>query len=170
VGPARCTLVLVGLAACAAPRPTEFINITFTPSVETGHYRTWDFELESCRGFEDPRVDDERLRPMLLEAMREEIEARGFRYAPGGPVDFRVFYELWVADTGDAAAVEERARGRIFVRDVESGRLVWRGERKAPVSVMPDDAARAAAVRSFAADLLQYTSKLEDPGEAEPGS
>ena len=32
----------------------------------TDHFRTWDLELASCRGFDDPRVDDDRVHELLV--------------------------------------------------------------------------------------------------------
>lgn len=160
-------VLLAALGACSTPRPTEFVNVTFAASVPTDHFRTWDLELASCRGFDDPRVDDDRVHELLVDALREELEGRGYPYRPGGEVDFRVYYELWIADSGDPDAVTERGRGRVFVRDVASGRLVWRGERKAPVSREADATRTEAAVRAFVAELLQYAPQLAGP-DAEP--
>jgi hypothetical protein len=122
-----------------------------------------DFELESCVGFPDSLVDGERLHLLLVEAIREELHRLGFRQTPGEDADFRVFYELWVDDSGGPASTERHGRGRILVRDVATGRLVWRGERKALVSQAPDDAARREAVHLFVTELLQYTGKLGEP-------
>ena len=163
---ALALLGLLGLFACASPRPTEFVNITFTPSVDTDDYRTWDFELESCRDFDDPRVDHDLLRKELLSAIQAELADRGYERSRDEPVDFTVYYELWITDAGDLVGVDERWRGRIFLRDVATRRLVWRGERKAPVTgaaTTPEQ--QAEAIRRFTAELLQYTIKLEEPEE-----
>ena len=165
---ARRRLAALGLAlfgACQSARPTEFVNVTFTPSVDTDDYATWDFELDACRDFGDPRVDDAFLREHLLDAIEEGLQERGYRRRVGEPVDFTVFYELWLTGGGDLAGVQERGRGRILVRDVASGRLVWRGERKAPVGGAATPEQQAGKIRRFARELLQYTRKLEEPEE-----
>ena len=126
-------LGLAFLAACSTPRPTEFVNITFTPSVDTDHYETWDFDLDKCLDLDDPRADGAFIWEHLLANIQEILEARGLERRTGQAVDFTVFYELWVTDGGDLTGVDERARGRIIVRDGTTGRFVWRGERKAPL-------------------------------------
>ena len=160
--PALVAVLLATGVACASPRPTELVNVTFAPSVETDHYATWDFDLAACRDTGDPRVDDAFVRAHLLAAIRDELEARGYARKPGEPVDFRVSYELWI-DEGGPDAVEERGRGRILVRDVATGRFVWRGERKARIVRPTSTEERVERIRLFARELLQYTRKLEDP-------
>jgi len=161
--PGPVLALVAALWACAAPRPTEFVNVTFTPSIETDGYATWRFDLEACRDFDDPRVDDEFVRAHLLEAIRDELERAGYAYAAEGEIDFLVHYELWVADTGGPTALSESARGRILVEDVASGRFVWRGERKAAISRAGSDEEREEQIRLFAHELLRYTRKLSDP-------
>lgn len=156
-------LGLVVLAACSTPRPTEFVNITFTPSVDTDHYATWDFDLDKCLDFDDPRVDAAFIREHLLAEIQSILEARGLERRTGQPVDFTVFYELWLADGGDLPGIEERARGRIIVRDGATGRFVWRGERKAPLGTGLTSEELLPKIQRFAQELLQYIRKLEDP-------
>ena len=158
----RVALLVAALSACAAPRPTEFVNVTYTPSVDTSHYATWDFELSECRGFGDPRVKDELIGPLMLDAIREELERQGYAWRPDRPVDFLVHYELWIADSGGAEALSERGRGRIVVKDVATGRPVWRGERKAAITRAGSDEERRESVRLFVHELLQYTRKLSN--------
>lgn len=160
-------VALLTLVACHSPRPTEYINVAFTPSVDTDDYRTWDFELDSCSDIGDPRFDDDFIREKMLAAIQAALGERGYEHRPGGPVDFTVYYELWLADGGDLAGVEERVRGKILVRDVATGRLVWRGERKAPTRPGSTPGQLAETVRAFVEDLLQYTRKLEEPEEQE---
>lgn len=156
-------LGLVVLVTCQSSRPTEFVNITFTPSVHTDDYATWDFDLDLCRDFEDPRVDDASLRKHLLSAIQEILEARGYERRVDQSVDFTVFYDLSVTDGGGLAGVEERIRGKILLRDSATGRLVWRGERKVPTGggLTPEEL--GPRVRRFARELLQYTRVLEEP-------
>ena len=152
-------IVLAGLVlgACSSPpRPTEFINITYTPAVDTAHYATWAFDLEGSQDFGDPRVDDEFVREHLLAEIESELTERGFEQRQGGAADFLVSYELWIADTGGAEATAEWGRGRIFIRDVATGRYVWRGERKAFVSRSDSPEEGTARIRAFVQELLQY--------------
>jgi len=156
-------LGLAVLAGCSTPRPTEFVNITFTPSVDTDHYATWDFDLDKCVDFDDPRADSAFIREHLLAEIQRILEARGLERRTGQPVDFTVFYELWLTDGGDLAGVEERARGKIIVRDGATGQFVWRGERKAPAAVGGSPEELLLKIHRFAQELLQYIRKLEDP-------
>jgi hypothetical protein len=169
---ARSFLGAIGLAclmACAGSHPTEFVIISFTPSVDTDEYRVWDFELASCRDFNDPRVDDDFVRAELLAAIQSELEERGYERRPEGSVDFTVFYELRVSDGEDQAGIRERMRGRIIARDVASQRLVWLGERKAPVTGKASTREQQTAmIRRFAQELLQYIRKLEEPEKQQP--
>ena len=157
-------LALAAACACHSARPTEFVNITFTPSVPTDDYATWDFELASCQDFGDERVDDDFVRAELLAAIEDELTQRGYERRPGEPVHFTVYYRLWVADGGDLLGVAERSRGQIFIRDVKSGRNVWRGERKAPVTGKARTREeQSELLRRFVRELLEYTRKLEAP-------
>jgi hypothetical protein len=157
-------LLLATLAACRSDRPTEFVDVAFAPNVPVEHYRAWDFDHDRIRDLDDPRVDVDFVRAELLAAIEDELEELGFERVPGGPVDFRVHYELWVAGPGDLDGVRERLRGRIFVFDERTGRFVWRGERKAPVGDDGYDEERARErIRLFVRELLRYTRKLEDP-------
>ncbi len=161
-------LLLLSLPSCRGDRPTEFVDIAFAPNVPTEHYRTWDFDLDRIRDFEDPRVDSAFVRAEMLAAIEDELAELGYERAPGAPVDFRVHYELWVAGPGDLDGVRERVRGRIFLFDQRTGRFVWRGERKAPTQGGEFDEARArAGVRQFVDELLRYTRKLEDPEDSD---
>jgi len=157
-------LLLLGLAACRSDRPTEFVDIAFAPNVPTEHYRTWEFDLDKIRDFDDPRVDSAFVRTEMLAAIESELTELGFVRGYGGPVDFRVHYELWVAGAGDLDGVRERVRGRIFIFDERTGRFVWRGERKAPAGDGEFEEERAReGIRLFVDELLRYTRKLEDP-------
>lgn len=161
-------LLLLALAACRSDRPTEFVDIAFAPNVPTGHYRAWDFDLDRIRDFEDPRVDSTFIRAEMLAAIEDELAELGYERAPGGSVDFRVHYELWVAGPGDLDGVRERVRGRIFLFDERTGRFVWRGERKAPTGDAEFDPERAReGIRLFVDELLRYTRKLDDPEDPE---
>ena len=154
---ARLSLaLLVAAASCSTPRPSEFVNIVFAPSIPTGHYAAWRFDLEACRDTGDPRVDDAFVREHMLDAIQSELEQRGFKLRTDGPVDFLVSYQIWFADPS-------RMRGRIVLMDTATGRFVWRGERKAPVSrdLAPDD--RIERIRRFAHELLQYTRRIGAP-------
>ena len=101
------SLLFLTIAGCAAPRPTEFINITYTPSVATGHYATWALELEACRDSGDTRIDDERVRAELLRSIAAWFGEHGFERRPGragGPQpDFLVSYAVSVAAAGGEA-------------------------------------------------------------------
>ena len=99
-----------------------------------------------------------------LRAASVELGGRGYERRPGEAVDFTVYYQLWVTDGGDLAEIEERWRGRIYARDVATGRRVWRGERKTPVTGKNvTRAQQSEEIRRFAADILQHTRKLEEP-------
>ena len=101
---------LAFVGACASPRPAEFLVITFTPSIETEHYRTWDFELESCLDFDDPRIDPAFVRENLLASNRAPRAIRGDEPRPGEPGDCRGFYEQRIAAGGDLySRVKERS-------------------------------------------------------------
>jgi hypothetical protein len=153
------------LGGCRSQRPTEFSNITFTPSVDTDDYATWDFDLGACRGFDDPQVDDAFIRGHLLRAIEEQLAQRGYERRTTGTVDFTVFYELDLADGGDVPGLAARARARIFLRDVATGRLVWRGERKAPATGEATHEELVERIDRFARELLKHTRKLEQPEE-----
>jgi hypothetical protein len=155
--------VLAAVASCSAPRPTEFVNIVFTPSIPTDHYTTWRFDLDECRDTGDPRVDDAFVRSHLLEAIRSELEPRGYAFHSDGPVDFLVSYQIWFADGQALDADPSRVRGRIVLKDVATGRFVWRGERKTMVTRELSPEVRIERIRQFAHELLQYTHRLVPP-------
>lgn len=155
--------VLAAVVSCSAPRPTEFVNIVFAPSIATDRYKTWRFDLDACRDTADPRVDDAFVREHLLDAIRGELEPRGYAFHTDGPVDFLVSYQIWFADPGAIDADEARMRGRIVLKDTTSGRFVWRGERKAVVTRALSPAVRIERIRRFAHELLQYTHRLGPP-------
>lgn len=156
-------LLALAIAGCKSPRPTEFVNIVFTPSVETDHYATWNFELESCVNVDDPRVDRDLVHRQLLAAIRNEIEGYGYTYQAIGTPDFRVYYELQLKGSTETA---ERAHGRITIRDVATGRLVWRGERKRPVDGRAEgEEQQIDQIELFAHELLRYTHKLDQTPE-----
>ena len=146
------SLVLASLAACQGDgRPTEFVNIDFVPYLAVEGYETFDVDEDACSEFDDPRVDDALVRREMLAALEDGLTARGFRRATDAPPDFVVHYELWVAPPEEWTG--ERLRGRVWVRDVESGRFAWRGERKALVQGGRDTDVPA-ALRAFVDELL----------------
>ncbi len=153
--------LLCGFGACAAPASEEVINITFAPWIETDHYTTWDFDLEACIEFRDVRIDAELVRFELLAAIEEEIEARGKERRRGAEVDFLVHYELVLADGGDLSDVKERIRCRMFIRDVRTGRLVWRAEKKTPLIGLVQKPEVPTVVRNYVREVLQYATRLE---------
>jgi len=145
------------LGACKSDRPVEFVNITFTPSVDTAHYETWDFDLERCVDLGDPRGDDVFVRKHLLAEMERELTALGVERRQDGTADCSIHYELYLTASDAPGTSEERVRGKIFVRDALTGRYVWRGERKAPATGLGSDEERVESIRFFVQDLLQYT-------------
>lgn len=161
-------LLLFALAACRSDRPTEFVDIAFVPNVPTEHYRTWKFDFDKIRDFDGPRVDSAFVRAEMLAAIEDKLQELGYERAPGGPVDFQVYYELWVAGQRDLDGIRERIRGRIYVIDERTSRFVWRGERKAPTGDGEFNEGRARDnIRLFVEELLRYTRKLDDPEDLE---
>lgn len=148
---------LLAMAACKADRPTEFVNVVFTVSHETSHYRTWDFELESSENFAVDWVDHDRIREHLLVAVEDILSEQGYERVPGGSdVDFHVSYELWVTPEAERGAEGVPARGSLVIRDGSSGAFIWRATRKAPVSTVSTGENTAARTREFASEMLKY--------------
>lgn len=150
-GLVACVALALSAACSGTGRPTEFVNIDFVPYLHVERYETFAVDEAACRDFDDPRVDAALVRDEMLTALDEGLRARGFRRVDGDEADFLVHYELWVAPPEEWTG--ERLRGRVFVRDTETGRYAWRGERKALVEGEPREDARA-AVRAFVEELL----------------
>ncbi len=150
-------LALSFTLGCATSEVTEYVNITFTPSIDTSHYTRWSFDPSQVRDTGDPRVDDTLLRKKLLEALEQELAALGYECVEEDP-DFLVFYHMEILPP--VAEFAERGRGRIFIEDVGTGRHLWCGERKAPLLVHKASA-NYDGVGVFVHELVQYTSKLK---------
>ena len=146
-------------ASCTAPRPTEFVNITFTPSVDTSGYETWAFDTGRCVDAGDGALDD-LVRKLLFAEIELALSERGYVHSADGAVDFLVWYEIVLEPVGGPELVAERTRSKIFIRDVETNRAVWRGERKAMLGSSMTSAELQHGVRAFVQELLEYTTKL----------
>lgn len=159
-------LLAPALLGCAAPRPTEFINITYTPSVATGHYATWAFDLEACRDSGDARVDDERVRAELLRSSAAWFREHGFERHAGragaAPPDFLVSYAVRVGGDGEAHD-GEWLRAKLLLRDTATGRYVWRGERKVLVVQAAARGDLGTTVDVFVEQVLEHLDVLRDP-------
>ncbi len=171
---ALAAALALALGACATPAPTELINVTYTPSVPTEHYATWQFDLAACEDTGDPRIDDDVLRRWVLAAVEAGLERRGYARGPRAGddgVDFLVFHELEVAPPGALAGPDERGRLRLRLRDVATGRQVWRGERKATLTLPggPDEVAAAEErLRAAVESLLDHVDVLRGPPPRDP--
>ena len=149
-------LLLAVLGACRGPKVTELVNITFTTSVDTSMWKTWDFDVDACVDSGDPRLDDARLREELFAALEVSLTERGYERGPDP--DFLVSYKMSVTlNEGDVA---DRGEGRILLRDVRTGRAVWMGERKAPL-VLATSEASYEGVKVFVEELIQFSEKLK---------
>ena len=155
---ARLAALSLACAACRTPppQPQGVVNIMFAASLDTSRYVTWDFDLERCQDTGDPRVDDTRVRQLMLEELASELERRGLRRVAGGPVDCLVYYEFSVENTAGDEAASEPGHARIILVDSASGRSAWMAEERAPVSRSTDPARVREGVRKFVVKMLGY--------------
>jgi len=156
---------LVALATlgggCRSPRPTGYINVTYTPSIETAHYRVWAVDEPLCVDSADPRVDDAWIREQLLEAVASELTELGFEQATGGRApDFLVSYHVHLGLEAVEGRPAEWARSSLTLRDARLERLVWRGERKIFVTRSGAPEVSVDAVRLFVRQLMEHTDVL----------
>ena len=152
-------VLLAGTASCANPRPTEFVNIAFTISIDAGQYRTWAFDLERSEDFDVDFIDHERLRDALVGAISDVMAEKGHVRVDPEAADALISYELWIEETATAESVVARAQGSLVIRDAKTGRFLWRATRKAPTTLKGGENYEEGA-RLFATEMLDYMDKL----------
>jgi hypothetical protein len=154
--------LLAALVSCKAERPTEFVNVSFTVSIDASDYRTWDFDETSCEDFDIEWIDDAALREYVFAAIEEYFDGAGYERVPGGDVDFRIHYEFWTQLEETREETEAQARGSLVIRDGTTGRFVWRATRRAPATGPDPDLDLEARARDFVFEMLAYTTKIRE--------
>lgn len=152
--------LLLAAAACSSPRPKAFVNVSFTISYDTSHYRTWDFDLGACEDFPEELVDPELIRVPLLAAIEVGFIGRGYPRVTDGTADFLVSYEFWIEPEALREETEAPARGSIVVRDAETGQFAWRATRRAPIALDGSYEDIVPGTRRFTEDLLDQVGRL----------
>jgi hypothetical protein len=157
-------LFLAALAtSCRSKRPTEFINITFTPSVDTSHWETFAFDFDRIEEADHQDLDTPFLRDRMLAELEVELTGLGYERGEPADADFIVWYRFEL--TGEVAVASDGVRvapmrGLIYLADVRTGRFVWRGERRARVAALETDEERAEAVRAFVREVVEQSERL----------
>ena len=159
---ARWTLVslVAALASCANPRPTEFVNVAFTISIDSSKYRTWAFDFERSDDFDVAFVDHERLRNALVVAITDVMAERGYPRVAPEEADAFLSYELWMDGETTAETAVARARGSLVIRDAKTGQFLRRATRKAPIAIKGGGESYEEGTRVFASEMLRYMDEL----------
>ena len=146
--------------ACKSERPTEFVNVAFTISVDTDDYKTWAFDEAACENFDVDWIDHAALRAEMFESIERVLTDQGNARVAADEADFLVSYEFWIEPGTTRETKVANARGSILIRDSDTGRFVWRATRKSPLVKRGDTGDPRDRVHEFVESMLRYTTKL----------
>ena len=155
--PLVCALVL---GACKSERPTAFVNVAFTISVDAVDYNTWSFDEAACEDFDVDWIDHGALRAEMIESIEDVLSRLGRTRVAASDADFLVSYELWIEPGTTRATTSANAKGSIVIRDGDTGRFVWRATKKATLVRGEGERNGMDKVHVFVETLLQYITKL----------
>ncbi|MEM9380460.1 MAG: DUF4136 domain-containing protein [Planctomycetota bacterium] len=157
---ALAALAVVAAASCANPRPTEFVNVAFTISIDASRYRTWAFDFERSEDFDVDFIDHVRLREALVVAISDVLDEKGYPRVEPEEADALIAYEFWIEEGTTAETAVARAQGSLVIRDAKTGEFLWRATRKAPQNLKGGGASYEEGARVFATEMLEYMDKL----------
>ena len=159
----RLALILVCACvpcACKSERPTEFVNVAFTISVDTDDYKTWSFDEAACEDFNVDWMDHAALRAEMFESIEEVLAGYGRARTTADEADFLVSYEFWIEPGTTRETKAANAKGSIVIRDSDTGRFVWRATKKSPLVKRGNTGDPGDQVHEFVEAMLRYTTKL----------
>jgi len=155
-----CGPGLFVLSACKSERPTEFVNVAFTISVDADDYKTWSFDGAACEDFDVDWINHGALRSEMIESIEGVLSELGHTRVTGDEADFLVSYEFWIEPGTTRATTSANAKGSIVIRDGDTGRFVWRATKKATLVRGEGGRNRVNKVHVFVETMLQYVTKL----------
>ncbi len=161
LNPRLLTLICaLALGACKSERPTEFVNVAFTISVDADDYKTWSFDEAACEDFDVDWIDHGALRAEMIESIEDVLSELGHTRVAAADADFLVSYEFWIEPGTTRETTSANAKGSIVIRDGDTGRFVWRATKKATLIRSEGGRNGMDKAHVFVETMLQYVTKL----------